>query len=187
MVKTNLEYGICSLHWNSDDCDIVTTLSPICSYATGIKHLNKIKRFFREHSEEFVPPLIKRDNFKKNLSDICRFGGVIYCSTTEPRERILGAVTFIHLNESKTIENKFTHIPYIATSEQYKRTGLMNILMTQTIDYEKKHGTEKIFLETWSTNIASRSLFDKLGFTEIKIKKNARGRGIDEIQYELIL
>lgn len=63
-------------------------------------------------------------------------------------------------------------IANIATLPEYRRQGVGEYMLTEMINRAASLGTKKLFLEVRESNSPARRLYEKIGFTEIGIRKN---------------
>ena len=70
----------------------------------------------------------------------------------------------------------------IGVSKKYRRKGIGSILFKKAVnDLGKKHN--RIVVRTWSTNVKSCSLFEKMGFKKSRTIKNRRVDGSDDVWF----
>lgn len=95
-------------------------------------------------------------------------------------------------NKSVGIVSAFPHkdpntlslgIMYILPEHRGKGYGKLMIKLF--IEYARKEGFKKIYTKTWSSNIASKKVFNKLGFKEISRVENDRVNGDSTVKYLL--
>ena len=89
--------------------------------------------------------------------------------------------------ESYIINNNRCKFIGIGVEKKYRRYGVASKLNDLAISDLKKKHVKEIKARTWSTNIKSRSLLEKLGFKKYKTIKNARVNGTDTVWYKLQL
>ncbi len=103
--------------------------------------------------------------------------------------KALGHVrTYVALHEGKIVgfvetymrkigNKKVGVLYYIGVHPKYRRRGVGKTLVTQAIDYFRKHGVQVIMATTRSWNVEARKFFRKLGFKEYSFEEIARKKG----------
>ena len=82
-----------------------------------------------------------------------------------PNERIMGYVILWFIQEEVQISNFAIH-------PDFRKKGVGEAVLRDILDKVTKEGAEVIFLEVRPSNHAARSLYEKLGFQILGIKKN---------------
>ncbi len=81
------------------------------------------------------------------------------------RERVLGYCVLLCTGDEADITN-------VCTAPAARRRGVGEALLTALIEAGKERGVTEIFLEVRESNVPARSLYEKLGFEEIGLRKN---------------
>ena len=81
------------------------------------------------------------------------------------QRKIIGYVIFWCIKERAQINN-------IAIHPDFRRMGIAESVMFQVLDQIRKAGAKLITLEVRLSNLAARSLYNKLGFEVFGIKEN---------------
>ncbi len=80
-------------------------------------------------------------------------------------EEVVGYIGLYIICESCFVSN-------IAVYPHYRRKGAATALIQTACDCAKEHGTDFISLEVRKSNAEALSLYEKLGFTEMGLRKN---------------
>jgi len=140
----------------------------------------EIKDLLIRNSREFLPPLLGRPGFSSTIKVLKERGNIFYILKTREK-RTLAAITCIETNSGGP------YVPFLIVDPEFRRKGWSKTLMDYlTKDLEKK-GYSHLNLETWSTNGAALNLFKSYGFKVIKIVKDGRGEGVDDLKLGLSL
>ena len=81
------------------------------------------------------------------------------------KNEILGYISFTIILDEISICN-------VAVSSKYRKIGIGKALVSFLLDYAKKNGVCKLFLEVRESNISAISLYEKFGFERVGISKN---------------
>lgn len=65
-----------------------------------------------------------------------------------------------------------SEIVSVAIDDRYKGQGLSKVVLNAAIEFEKKKGIEKIFLEVRESNSVAIHLYEKTGFVRIGRREN---------------
>lgn len=68
----------------------------------------------------------------------------------------------------KPINEMTAEIARVYTEEEYRGRGIAKILINEIIEYAKENGYKELILDTWKTNTAAKTLYEKLGFIEME-------------------
>lgn len=63
------------------------------------------------------------------------------------------------------------HILNVAVHHDYRRHGIAKLLIDHTVNHFIKKGAMSVILEVRTSNIAAQRLYEKLGFTTLRIRK----------------
>ncbi len=109
----------------------------------------------------------------------------------EPGYRIFGSlddnskiIGFITL---KTDKEKVVNIGPMYVAKDSRNIGLGKWQVEKVIEWANNQGMKGIFTKTWGKNVASRKIFDELGFKLKEEKPNARVNGDSTVKYYLDL
>lgn len=69
------------------------------------------------------------------------------------------------------LAGKDADIESIYTLKEHRKKGYAKILLDSVIDFIKSKGVDRIFLEVRTSNTIAKSLYKKLGFESISIRK----------------
>ncbi len=72
---------------------------------------------------------------------------------------------------SQTVCNE-TDMMNVAVHPDYRRQGIAQMLVEELIEKLKEQGSHWLMLEVRASNEAARSLYDKLGFTQVGLRKS---------------
>ncbi len=87
-----------------------------------------------------------------------------YVVIFKPLNRIIGYVIYWHIQNEVQISN-------IAISPDYRQMGVGEAVLKEILHEVSLKGAEFIFLEVRPSNHAARSLYSKLGFTILGLRK----------------
>lgn len=137
---------------------------------------------FSESNEAFAPPA---DTPKLTLEDL------LVKFSSDPlfqlyAIRIQDQVASYLIRLSGTAASEVAIGPmYVA--KQHRREGLGYKQVSDFIQECRRNGFESIYTKTWSSNNASRKIFDTLGFQLIETKGGDRANGDSSLKYRLQL
>ena len=142
----------------------------------------KYRAWQRKDNERIA--VIEKNTFKSPWStemidltfDQPNFYGVV----CEEDEIVVGYVGAIYDNWDGEILN-------IAVDENFRGKGIGEKLMQSVIDFLTHNKKEKLFLEVRRSNLIAQSLYSKLGFTPIGIRKKYYENTEDAIVMEKVL
>ncbi len=80
------------------------------------------------------------------------------------KENIVGYIGLISAADEADITN-------VSVSKNARRRGIGNALVEKAVEEAVKLGVKKIFLEVRKSNIAAISLYEKIGFEQIGVRK----------------
>ncbi len=63
------------------------------------------------------------------------------------------------------------HILNVAVHPDYRRNGIAKLLIDHTVNHFIEKGAMSVILEVRTSNIAAQRLYEKLGFTTLRIRK----------------
>ncbi len=128
----------------------------------------------RKMEEEDLPSVVEIENLSyPNPWREMTFRGEIY---NQPlsfpfvivhkfQRRIIGYIIFWCMKDRAQINN-------IAVHPDFRRMGIAEAVMRQVLDQIKKAGAGLVTLEVRPSNVAARSLYNKLDFEVLGIKEN---------------
>lgn len=179
------------------------------------KKLSELKALLEEVADEFVPSLFYRDANCITLSSIntkdqktidnyfnsIKDNFVIlaqYCENTALEDSVIGALCFT-IKDSPVVPNvnlfdvseKYIYVSTIVVKKEYRRQGIAQKMYKFLFDILKDKGAlfnqriKYLVTRTWSTNEVSKKLLSSLGFQQVKVLKDDRGKGIDTEYYML--
>ena len=82
-----------------------------------------------------------------------------------PNERLMGYIILWFIQEEVQISNFALH-------PDFRRKGVGEAVLRDILDKVKKQGAAEIFLEVRPSNLAACSLYEKLGFQILGVRKN---------------
>ena len=88
-----------------------------------------------------------------------------HCLSAVCGDKCVGYVMMYNVTDEGEIAN-------VAVSDEYRRRGIGEALMNEALDLAKDNGVVIVYLEVRYSNTAARSLYTKLGFAEIGLRKN---------------
>jgi ribosomal-protein-alanine N-acetyltransferase len=83
----------------------------------------------------------------------------------KPQKKVIGYLIFWQIKERMQINN-------IAIHPDYRRLGIAEAVLQQVLSEVRREETKFVTLEVRPSNIAARTLYDKLGFDVLGIKEN---------------
>jgi len=87
-----------------------------------------------------------------------------YVIVFRPLNKVIGYVIYWHIRNEVQISN-------IAISPDYRQLGVGEVVLMQILHEVQRKGAEFVFLEVRPSNQAARSLYDKLGFKILGLRK----------------
>lgn len=179
------------------------------------KKLSELKTLLEEVADDFVPSLFYRDaNYTTpsliNTTDqktIDKYFNSIkdnfiilaqYHKNTALEGSVVGVLCFT-IKDGPVAPNvsllddgeKYIYVSTIAVRKEYRSLGiakkmykfLINILKDKKAPFNQR--IRHLVTRTWSTNEESKKLLSSLGFQQVKVLKDDRGKGIDTEYYVL--
>jgi len=148
----------------------------------NLKWRKKIKRaclpqdsfYLRKMKEGDLPYILEIENVSfPNPWHEMTFRGEIYNQPIsfpfvivfKPQSRVIGYLVFWKIKEQIQINN-------IAIHPDFRRMGIAEAVLQQVLGEIRKGGAKLVTLEVRPSNIAARSLYNKLGFDVLGIKEN---------------
>jgi ribosomal-protein-alanine N-acetyltransferase len=83
----------------------------------------------------------------------------------KPQKKVIGYLVFWRIKQQMQINN-------IAIHPDFRRMGIAEAVMQQVLSEIRSAGTKFVTLEVRPSNLAARSLYNKLGFAVLGIKEN---------------
>ncbi len=83
----------------------------------------------------------------------------------KPQKKVIGYLVFWQIKERMQINN-------IAIHPDFRRMGIAEAVMQQVLSEIRRGGAKFVTLEVRPSNIAARTLYNKLGFDVLGIKEN---------------
>jgi ribosomal-protein-alanine N-acetyltransferase len=83
----------------------------------------------------------------------------------KPQKKVIGYLVFWQIKERMQINN-------IAVHPDFRRMGIAEAALQQVLSEVRMGGTKFVTLEVRPSNIAARTLYNKLGFDVLGIKEN---------------
>ena len=148
----------------------------------NLKRRKKIKRaslpqdsfYLRKMEEGDLPYILEIENVSfPNPWREMTFKGEIYNQPIsypfviiyKPQKKVIGYLVFWQIKEQMQINN-------IAIHPDYRRMGIAEAVLQQVLSEIRMGGTKYVTLEVRPSNIAARTLYNKLGFDILGIKEN---------------
>lgn len=140
----------------------ITTYRP--EYEKDFIRLNKqwIETYFRIEPSDL-------DTFS-HVKDIVKDGGQIFFALTDDEE-VVGCCALKHHIKEHTYE-----LAKMAVSPQYQGLHIGHELVHALLNYAKRHGVDRIYLEGNTHLKASIALYRSVGFKEKPLRGNAYAR-----------
>ncbi len=88
-------------------------------------------------------------------------------------ERVVGYAGMYHILNEGQIMN-------VATHPDFRRRGIAEKLLGELLEYAKDNGIEEMTLEVRSENAGALSLYGKLGFEKVGIRRNYYSSPVDD-------
>lgn len=85
------------------------------------------------------------------------------CLMAMYKEEIIGYISFSHIFDIE--------IESVIVKSSYQRQGIGSLLLDYIFDFAEEHKINNVFLEVRKSNFAAISLYRKLGFSNISIRK----------------
>jgi len=141
-----------------------------------IKKAKLLQDFFylRKMEEDDLPDVLKIENLSYSKPwHVSSFKGEIdnypisnaYVIVYRPLNKVIGYIIYWHVEKKIQISN-------IAVSPDFRMMGIAEAVIRQVIVQIKREGAEFVLLEVRPSNYAARSLYNKLGFKVLGIRKN---------------
>lgn len=124
--------------------------------------------FIQRHDHEFNPPLSTRVDLNEWIEK-CLREAVIDLAWLN--DRMVG-VSIYYCTPDKF---PYAFLTYICVDNEAKGKGVASSLLRYRLEYCRSMGSKGIETQTWESNVASRRLFEKLGFKEVDIVDNREG------------
>jgi len=123
--------------------------------------------------EKDLPSVIEIENISyPNPWQLSSFKGEIenkpisnpYVIVFKPLEKIIGYIIYWHIRNEVQISN-------IAISPDYRQMGVGEGVLRRILLKMRRKGVEFVFLEVRPSNLAARSLYEKMGFTMLGLRR----------------
>jgi len=147
-----------------------------------------VLRFIELVDGDFYPPLSQRGDsgipgrIKASLarSD----ANYVVAHLTEPEESDLlqGLIAMVGFT-CKWQHEDDAYINFLATHPSYRKHGLAEVLNGRLEEMLVEKGVNRVYLCTWSGNLAAMRFYEKLGYSVYSIILNDRGNGINTLNY----
>ena len=151
------------------------------SICAGPKRRKNIKKanlpqesyYLRRMTENDLPSVAEIENMSyPNPWKLSSFKGEIenkpisnpYVIVFKPLEKVIGYIIYWHIRNEVQISN-------IAISPSYRQMGVGEGVLRKTLSEMRRKGAEFVFLEVRPSNLAARSLYEKLGFTMLGLRR----------------
>lgn len=130
--------------------------------------------YFRRMEEDDLPDVLKIENLSYSKPwNVSSFKGEIdnrpisnaYVIVYRPLNKVIGYIIYWHVEKEIQISN-------IAVSPDFRMMGIAEAVIRQVIVQIKKEGAGFVLLEVRPSNYAARSLYNKLGFKVLGIRRN---------------
>ena len=131
--------------------------------------IDEIEKFARDLFEDY-----SRQDFLKMMED------KLYRFTIAITEDVVSGFLILLLVDEKA------EVIKVATNPKFYRRGIAKSLIDDGVEFVKNLGKVGMLLEVKQTNTPAKNLYEKLGFTEIFVRKNYYGGKIDASIQELI-
>jgi len=139
--------------------------------------LERVINFFQLVDNDFVPPLSKRFDIKKEIKSLFKHQEKFLL--LEKKGRIIGVLSF-----SEDKNKKYALISYLVIHPAYRDKNLGRNLLEECFNLLIGDKIPKVIIQTWSTNQKALDLYSKKGFVIKKIVKDDRGPDLDTIILE---
>lgn len=134
---------------------------------------------YRDVQKKDVPAIARIENIsfsqpwsKKGITDFIKQNNSV-CIVAEEFGKVVGYVGFYHVMDEGNITN-------LAVLPGYKRIGVGENLMRFLIEKVKELGVKGITLEVRESNEAAISLYTKLGFDSVGIRKRFYEKPVED-------
>jgi ribosomal-protein-alanine N-acetyltransferase len=87
-----------------------------------------------------------------------------YVIVFKPLDKVIGYVIYWHIRNEVQISN-------IAISPDYRQMGVGEGVLRKVLLEMRRKGAEFVFLEVRPSNLAARSLYEKIGFTMLGLRR----------------
>ncbi len=149
---------------------MVKDLHPIKIVQYQPKYKQDFIRLNREWIERFARIEPSDEKTFAHVDDIVANGGQIFLAIDEENE-VVGCCALVSHPEKQCHE-----LAKMAVTPKAQGRGIGRMLGESLVDYARKHGVRRIYLEGNTRLEASIALYRKLGFHEIPLQSNAYER-----------
>ena len=143
-------------------------------------------QFIELVDKDFYPPLSMRGNSIAQRVWECLSGPDSYYMIAEddtciehPTDKILGVIGCSKYWKSE----KDAYINLMCVHPGFRRKGISEVLCKELEKKTIAEGIRKLYVCTWSTNVAAMRFYEAKGFIPYCIVKNDRGNRVDTIHY----
>ncbi|MCP3685605.1 MAG: GNAT family N-acetyltransferase [bacterium] len=149
----------------------------ICLFQNKKGEYEELYSFLEAVDEDFFPALSKYPYpFREHLDRVVEKGTIFYIK----EETVIGMISFYDHDE----RFESAYIDLIAVLKEHRKKNLGMLLMEKCFSELKSKNIKKVRIRTWSTNPASKKLYEKAGFKVYKTEKDDRGKGVDSVYFE---
>lgn len=134
----------------------------------GQESRSRLLSFLTDIEAEFSPPLSEFLMLEEYVHKVLEQGEVAVvadCKTSE----IVGAVIYY----CSPSEYRYGWISVVATKR--RRTGIGRKLLSHAVERCNSAGMAGVEIQTWESNVASRALFEAVGFSFVGLRDNRQG------------
>ncbi|WP_406660647.1 GNAT family N-acetyltransferase [Methanolobus sp. ZRKC3] len=148
---------------------------------------DEVRHFIEMVDEEFYPPLSKRGEsiaarVKRTLATQNSNYLLAQLKIPDPSDKLNGFVGLIgYTNKWKSEADSY--INFLASHPAYRKYGVSKLLCVELEKMLCSIGIKRIYLCTWSSNLAAMRFYEKLGYNAYSVILNDRGKGIDTLNY----
>ena len=156
----------------------------------GQEDYHPLCRFIELVDNEFVPPLSMRGNSIEQRVEECLAGHHSYYMIAENdtiQEETAGDILGIIGCNKHWKKEKDAYINLMCVHPHMRKKGISRALYQEL---EKKlidEGVKKLYVCTWSTNVAAKRFYEINEFIPYCIVKNDRGPRVDTIHYRKLV
>ncbi|OPY21279.1 MAG: TDP-fucosamine acetyltransferase [Methanomethylovorans sp. PtaU1.Bin073] len=143
-------------------------------------------QFIELVDNDFYPPLSMRGNGIEQRVWECLSGPDSYyliaedgISTEHTAGKILGVIGCRKYWKSKND----AYINLMCVHPEFRKKGISKVICEELESRTIAEGIRKLYVCTWSTNVAAMQFYQVNGFIPYCIVKNDRGNGVDTIHY----
>lgn len=87
-----------------------------------------------------------------------------YVIVFKPLEKVIGYIIYWHIRNEVQISN-------IAIAPDYRQMGVGEVALRRVLFEMRRKGAEFVFLEVRPSNLGARSLYEKLGFSMLGLRR----------------